>query len=554
MTPSHTTRRAGSIVTAFLVTMALLPAAPATAVPADTPVTIEGGGWGHGIGMSQYGTLGMAEDGHSYDEILRYWYSDTGLNQVSNLSGVPDPVRVGINYVLVGTERQFRPFLWQDFRPVNGNVSVCLPGQSQGSCSLTARPGETWRYRWWNESGGFCEITRDGVRVYSHATNCNVRLFWSDQPNTRVSFPGGDVARTFARGHIEFLGPKTVNGRTGFHLVIVVSLEEYVYGIAEVSPAWHMEALKTQVVAARTYGAWRAGVWKGGVRGDCSCQLVWDTFDQAYRGWHNLTEGNSTLGHRWRTAVDDTAGQVVVYPAGSTTIAQTFYSSSTGGATENVWDVWGPDTATYRATYAYLATRPDPWSERYASQGWGIRWTRNLTAGFIAGRLGFDDHRIATGYINPLFNELAFLWTSNGNGGNRPQSYVRVQVFNPSDRSNRANEDIFHTLLDFAYPAVGLNRLGHAGLVMSGGSTTTHVTTFAMISVSAGYGSDGSSTPTTVAVRISSLIVLPITDGSRLSDVAQNRYVRTAAPVASGPSSLASSSRPSTGRRPITSK
>ena len=48
------------------------------------------------------------------------------------------------------------------------------------------------------------------------------------------------------------------------------------------------------------------------------------------------------------------------------------------------------------------------------------------------------------------------------------------------------------------------------------------VTMFAMISVSAGYGTDGSSTPTTVAVRVPRRMALPITPGSLLSDVVQN--------------------------------
>ena len=55
------------------------------------------------------------------------------------------------------------------------------------------------------------------------------------------------------------------------------------------------------------------------------------------------------------------------------------------------------------------------------------------------------------------------------------------------------------------------------------------VTTLAMISVSAGYGIDGSSTPTIVAERAplmslaSSWTVLPITAGSPLSTVLQKR-------------------------------
>ncbi len=80
------------------------------------------------------------------------------------------------------------------------------------------------------------------------------------------------------------------------------------------------------------------------------------------------------------------------------------------------------------------------------------------------------------------------------------------------------------------------------------------VTTFAMISVSAGYGTDGSRTPTMVAERSPSLTVFPISDSSLCSVVVQKRCVSTAAPAALGPSSVASSRRPRTGRRPMTLK
>ena len=49
------------------------------------------------------------------------------------------------------------------------------------------------------------------------------------------------------------------------------------------------------------------------------------------------------------------------------------------------------------------------------------------------------------------------------------------------------------------------------------------VTTLAMISVSAGYGTDGSRTPTTVAVRVPRRMVLPTTVGSAASVVLQKR-------------------------------
>lgn len=36
-------------------------------------------GYGHGVGMSQYGANGMAQNGYTYDEILKYYYQDTNI-------------------------------------------------------------------------------------------------------------------------------------------------------------------------------------------------------------------------------------------------------------------------------------------------------------------------------------------------------------------------------------------------------------------------------------------------------------------------------------------
>src|ERR1035441_10328378 len=81
------------------------------------------------------------------------------------------------------------------------------------------------------------------------------------------------------------------------------------------------------------------------------------------------------------------------------------------------------------------------------------------------------------------------------------------------------------------------------------------VTILAMISVSDGYGTDGSNTPTTVAVRVPndpSLTTFPSTVGSLFNAVVQKRYVRTTAPAAARPSSRLSSRRPLTRRRALT--
>ncbi len=39
-------------------------------------------GYGHGVGMSQYGALGMAKEGYNYEEILKYYYTGVTIGKI----------------------------------------------------------------------------------------------------------------------------------------------------------------------------------------------------------------------------------------------------------------------------------------------------------------------------------------------------------------------------------------------------------------------------------------------------------------------------------------
>src|SRR3712207_638292 len=63
-------------VTRVLATVALL-LALAPAARADD-VVVEGRGWGHGVGLSQYGAYGFAlREGRDHESILRHYYTGT---------------------------------------------------------------------------------------------------------------------------------------------------------------------------------------------------------------------------------------------------------------------------------------------------------------------------------------------------------------------------------------------------------------------------------------------------------------------------------------------
>src|SRR5262245_448329 len=79
-------RRAAATVAAALACVAggAVSATAATAPP--TAFVLAGGGWGHGVGMSQWGAFGQAKAGRDYRTILAHYYPGTTLG--------PSPVAV----------------------------------------------------------------------------------------------------------------------------------------------------------------------------------------------------------------------------------------------------------------------------------------------------------------------------------------------------------------------------------------------------------------------------------------------------------------------------
>ena len=39
-------------------------------------------GYGHGVGMSQYGALAMAKKGYNYEKILKYYYQGVEISKI----------------------------------------------------------------------------------------------------------------------------------------------------------------------------------------------------------------------------------------------------------------------------------------------------------------------------------------------------------------------------------------------------------------------------------------------------------------------------------------
>src|SRR2546430_17125431 len=78
-----------------VVVGAMLTVAPSSeARSAARTFTFYGSGWGHGLGMSQYGAYGLARKGWSHQQILRHYYQGTTVGPARQS---PATLRIGLD-------------------------------------------------------------------------------------------------------------------------------------------------------------------------------------------------------------------------------------------------------------------------------------------------------------------------------------------------------------------------------------------------------------------------------------------------------------------------
>ncbi len=141
-------------------------------------------------------------------------------------------------------------------------------------------------------------------------------------------------------------------------LVNEVDLEDYLKGVVgkEMNLAEGEEALKAQVIAARTYAVHEQRLERlRRVRGE-KFDLYDDERSQVYGGMERETPLASRL-------VDTTRGQFLVYEG---RLVRAFYSSTCGGATEPAWEVMGEECGRMPP----LAGRKCEYCERRALYRW----------------------------------------------------------------------------------------------------------------------------------------------------------------------------------------
>ncbi len=355
-------RRLRTLALVVAVTAALFPLTVAGGALASGGAradgfTFYGSGWGHGLGLSQWGAYGLAKDGWRHARILEHFYSGTS---VEILPKPPGDIRVGL------TSGVRMIHLTAQAGPVRLWVRAPLDGTPVGKIPA----GQTWSV----------EAADDGYRVLDAAGAVVGDRTWGGPAfhlyatytgeEARVIVPEGGA--TYNRGLLEFNLTNCANG-CRMRLIASVPFEEYLLGIGEVPSSWPMEALRTQAIAARSFALYR--MRRSGLRTDCNCHLEDGANDQVYVGWDK--EGG-TEGDRWSKAVTSTANDIVTY-AGK--VALTVFTASDGGHTEDLPIQWG----TPLELYPYLAGVCDP--GEYTSANPWTDWSRGFSAAQVTSAL-----------------------------------------------------------------------------------------------------------------------------------------------------------------------
>ncbi|MDO8506723.1 MAG: SpoIID/LytB domain-containing protein [Candidatus Limnocylindria bacterium] len=342
-------------------------------------VVFYGSGFGHGVGMSQYGANGYATGAAgpalTGEQIIQKYFPGTSfqfgdasrpfnrvlLSQPSSQSRY----RCGTNSYFdgsIGDVVSNGGFRVLD--EANNNVEIGrAPGANQG-WQFVARGGVV---EVWNNSGPV------GVRVGGNFSSVAVVPLNPALPLRFIQKDQIDGTPGFYRGNLRF----TNLGNT-LRVVNAVSYDEYTRGVIsfEMPKTWHAEALKAQAYAARSYGY---ASYRGGAR---DYDVSDDQADQCYAGV--TAEGPTT-----NAAVAATAGKLVTYNGA---IVKTYFSSSSGGYTLE-FGCWGNRVVRSGGTWVctpdptqpYLAAVPDPGDRAVQSPpNPRASWTATFTGSQIA--------------------------------------------------------------------------------------------------------------------------------------------------------------------------
>jgi SpoIID/LytB domain protein len=365
MNKSSKTFISAAIVATFLgSSIGAASASGAAQVPAA--FTITGAGFGHGVGMSQYGAQGMGLDGLNATQILNHYYPGTA---VTSYQFSTNSIRVGIlqDRTFVAVRGELVPGA-----PSGGGFSIAVDANTP----IAVAPGAVATFTTVN---GATQVSASGQVV----AGTTVTLNWVNADTVMHVRSGVDAASAVAALGTATCIANACSSRYKYgtleitsgayddaivDLVVVNTLrlsDEYLYGLGEVPSSWTEAAMQAQAIAGRSYA-----VKKTATRSGCNCQIYSSTLDQAFVGY---SKEIATSGNRWVQAVNATivdANNAYIVTKDGLPIS-TFYSSSTGGKSQPSAEVWG-------SAFSYLVSVDDRWSQDPRVTNPNSAWTDSI--------------------------------------------------------------------------------------------------------------------------------------------------------------------------------
>jgi len=313
---------------ALLIAALISSAAPAQAIEIPPTFEFTGSGYGHGVGMSQIGARSRALTGESASAILNYYFKDVQVAPFVDTH----TIRVNIAHLVktIAFTTHTPGARIDVFEGDIGNSTQAIP-----IASFATKKRATFT---------FASLPKEKA----------LTLRWVGE-NPIITMTHGSVSTKYKYGYITI---KAIKGAMAVTNTLALR-DEYLWGISEVPSSWPAAMLEAQAIASRSYALSKLSV----IRTSCDCQVYSHITDQNFVGYSK--ESEPRFGHFWKDAVSRTI------------VEQTYFFSSSGGATQTTRDAWGEATA-FTQSVPDTASVDVKLNPRFAS--WKASSTQELVA------------------------------------------------------------------------------------------------------------------------------------------------------------------------------
>lgn len=345
-----------------VATLVVLAPVAAFSAPAVPTFTIDGTGYGHGVGLSQLGAVEAAKQGKTATQIINHYYTDVSLKKISTY-------RVQVDIWPNATATDKAKTSWM-LRPGYVDGTLIIDGVEYPDNRYTFTAKDERVIVSWTQDGesksktlGASVIVKMGA-PYDKTDLVQVSNTSSGEPRNNVRY----------RGYMIVTAPASEPDQV--RLQNSVDVEAYLRGVlprelgSYYAPA--PAASEAQAIVARSYA--RLG----------RTALYTTTRSQVYGGHSYFKDEDARRANKptaleesgSNSAIKATEGQHITYNG---SVVRGYFSASNGPVTANVEDIWG-------TRYGYLRSVKDPYFKATKSTVWSETISGLKLASRIASR------------------------------------------------------------------------------------------------------------------------------------------------------------------------